>query len=235
MLRVKNLTKFYEQDQQKIFALHEVSFDLPEATSMAICGSSGAGKSTLLNLIGGLDQPSEGQVWIDDRSLFTLNAKEEAAFRNSHLGFVFQFHHLLQDFSILENVMMPLLIRNTAIKVAREKAKSMLAQVGIATLQNRHAKELSGGEQQRAAIARALVTEPKLILADEPTGNLDDANGAVVFDLLCQLNHDLGATLIVVTHSLNFARKLGHIMTLNAGRVESFVANDALERQNDFG
>lgn len=165
---------------------------------------------------------SSGQVIIHGQDLFALSEKEEARFRSQNLGFIFQFHHLLNDFTILENVMMPLLINKINRSQAQNEAQEMLKRVGILDRKDHYPLELSGGEQQRAAIARAIIHKPKILLADEPTGNLDEKNSEVVFELLCQLNRDLGATLIIVTHSHFFAKKLNHILRLDKGRVQSF-------------
>ncbi|MBU0506922.1 MAG: ABC transporter ATP-binding protein [bacterium] len=222
MIEVKKVSKIFTHAQKEIYALNDVSFQLSSGDSLAICGGSGAGKSTLLNLIGGLDQPSSGQVIINGKDTGAFKEKEEAQFRNENLGFVFQFHHLLQDFSIEENIMMPLLIKGTSKKQAKESAQTILNQVSLEKMYDRFPRELSGGEQQRAAIARAIVHKPKLLLADEPTGNLDDENAHHVFELLCELNHDLRATLIMVTHSQTYAKKLNHIIELNAGVVANY-------------
>lgn len=229
MLQVKNLTKYYNEEGTRVYALKDLTFDVRRGDSLAICGSSGAGKTTLLSLLGGLDKPSSGQVFVYGRELNSLDDKEEAYFRNAHLGFVFQFHHLLDDFTILENVMMPLLIQKISFGEACERGRDMLAKVGILELSGRHPREISGGEQQRAAIARAIITCPKLILADEPTGNLDENNGQTVFELLCRLNRDLNSTLIVVTHHRQFAKKLNNIMVLENGMIESLKASKTTE------
>lgn len=219
MIKVTDLTKRYHHEGIEINALNGVSFHLPKGRTMAICGSSGAGKSTLLSLLGGLDRPTSGTVEIDSQNMSKLSEKKEAIFRNSHLGFIFQFHHLLNDFTICENVMMPLLIQGVRRGQAQKSALQILDRVGIADKINRYPKELSGGEQQRAAIARAVIHKPKLILADEPTGNLDDTNAQIVFDLLCTLNHDLEATLVVVTHHVEFAKRMNKNLVLANGMV----------------
>lgn len=224
-LDIQNLTKCFTEGVLGHPALDGVSLRLEAGESLAICGASGAGKSTLLNLIGGLERPNAGRVVIDGHDLATLSQTEEAAFRSKSLGFVFQFHHLLADFTTLENVMMPLLIQGQPRAEAEIAGLAILKNVGLSGLEARFPRELSGGEQQRAAIARAVIHKPTLILADEPTGNLDDANGAVVFDLLCGLNHVLRATLIVVTHHDSFAKKLGKIMRLEAGKIKSLTQN----------
>lgn len=221
-LEVKNLTRSYFHEAQEIFALRDVSFSLEEGDSLAICGPSGAGKSTLLNLVGGLDLPTAGEVFLKGQSFKDLSRDKEAFFRQKYLGFIFQFHHLLEDFTVLENVMMPLLIQKVSQRQSKVQAKDILQRVGLVRLEDRFPKELSGGEQQRVAVARALVHKPLLVLADEPTGNLDEKNGEQVFELLCQLNHDLRATLVVVTHQHQFAKKLKKVLKLEAGRVFSF-------------
>lgn len=221
MLKVNQLTKYYEQEGDRVYALRDVSFSIEEGTTLSICGASGAGKTTLLNLLGGLDRPSSGEVMIHDKNITDMSEDEEAKFRNRYLGYIFQFHHLLNDFTILENVMLPLLIQKWNRRDAKEASLELLEKVSIAPLSYRHPKELSGGEQQRAAIARALIHKPKLVLADEPTGNLDDGNAAKVFELLCDLNHDLQSTLIVVTHNPGFAKKMSNIMVLDDGKIKT--------------
>jgi lipoprotein-releasing system ATP-binding protein len=222
-LTVKNLAKIYDENGDRIVALEQVSFALEKGESMAICGSSGAGKSTLLNILGGLDRASAGTVILDGQNLQSLGVKLEAKFRQDHLGFIFQFHHLLNDFNVVENVMLPLQIQGHDKKSACDEAMTWLDKVGLTDKSKRLPRELSGGEQQRVAIARALIHKPKLVLADEPTGNLDNANGLKVFELLCRLNHDLQATLIVVTHNEEYAKKLKFCLRLKDGRVASFA------------
>jgi len=226
IVSIENLSKQFTHEHGNISALEDVSLSINKGESLSICGSSGAGKSTLLNLIGGLDEPTSGKVKIKKKCLSQMSEKEQAAFRNRTLGFIFQFHHLLHDFTIVENVMMPLLIQKASRKLARQSAEKLLERVGIADTADRLPQELSGGEQQRAAIARAVVHKPKLILADEPTGNLDEKNGGIVFDLLCELNRDLGATLVIVTHNQKFARRMENILVLEKGKVKSFSRHD---------
>jgi lipoprotein-releasing system ATP-binding protein len=221
LIEVQHVTKKYIHDGVTIHALNDISFSLEQGQSLAICGKSGAGKSTLLHILGGLDRPSAGHVMMDGQNLQKISEKALASWRRENLGFVFQFHHLLNDFTIEENVMIPLLIQKKARKEAKEAAGNVLSQVGLKGLEARHPRELSGGEQQRAAIARALVHRPKIILADEPTGNLDGQNARQVFDLLCTLNRDLGATLVMVTHHDEFADILGRVLTLEKGKCMS--------------
>lgn len=218
-LEIKNLSKRYHHQGHVISALEPLSFDVQVAQTVAITGPSGAGKSTLLNLIGGLDQPTEGEVFFEGRSLSSLSLDELALFRQKKMGFIFQFHHLLEDFSVIENVMMPLLIQGQSQKSASKMARDFLTRVGLTHFDDRYPEELSGGEQQRVAIARALIHRPKLILADEPTGNLDDDNGQKVFKLLCELNRDLSAALIMVTHQPEFAKALQRHLHLEAGKI----------------
>ncbi len=219
MIEVKNITKTFSHKETEIHALKDVSFELCKGKSLAICGASGAGKSTLLNIIGGLDRPTKGNVLINGCDISQMSEQEESQFRSQHLGFIFQFHHLLNDFNILENTMVPLLIRKVSHKQAQEQAMTVLQKVGLKGLEKRFTQELSGGEQQRAALARAIIHRPALLFADEPTGNLDEQNASKVFDLLCNLNRDLEATLIVVTHSKHYAQKLNHKIILDSGKL----------------
>lgn len=224
-IEVDNVTRIFATEHEPHVALKEVSFKLKAGTTLAVCGPSGSGKSTLLGLLGGLDRPSEGTITVAGQEVSHLSAGAEATYRNTITGFVFQFHHLLRDFNILENVMMPLLIRGGARRDAIQRAREILSKVGLADFSDRRPGELSGGEQQRAAIARALVHAPQLVLADEPTGNLDEASGTTVFDLLCHLNRDLRCALVVVTHHEGFARRMDAILRLKSGRVESITPN----------
>lgn len=216
-LSVKNMSKVYPQSEKDVVALKAISFDLREGESLAVVGGSGAGKSTLLNLLGGLDTPSSGEIVIEGKNLNAMNDAEKSEFRNRTLGFVFQFHHLLKDFSVLENVMMPLKIRGLSDTEIQDEAFDLLQKVGLADKGSRLPHELSGGEQQRVALVRAMIHKPKLILADEPTGNLDDKNASTVFELLCDLNRDLKAALIVVTHNLELAKRLQNQIVLKDG------------------
>lgn len=217
-LHVEHVTKSYPQSQGKVLALEDISFSFSSGMSLAILGGSGAGKSTLLNLLGGLDTPDEGVVRIGGINLSTLGDVECAQFRNQTLGFVFQFHNLLKDFTVLENVCLPLRIRGESHNEILPQAYDLLKKVGLEGKENRLPQELSGGEQQRVALVRGVIHKPQMILADEPTGNLDNKNANRVFDLLCQLNHDLKATLVVVTHNLDLAKQLQNQIVLEAGR-----------------
>lgn len=224
-IEVEHVTRIFQTEHEPHVALSDVSFSLAAGESLAVCGPSGSGKSTLLGLLGGLDRPDEGRITVAGEIVSQMTSRDEARYRSHVTGFVFQFHHLLRDFDVVENVMMPLLIRGENRRSAREQALAMLARVGLEALSDRRPGELSGGEQQRAAIARALVHAPQLVLADEPTGNLDEVNGVAVFDLLCHLNRDLRCALVVVTHHEGFARRMNSILRLSQGKVESLTPN----------
>jgi lipoprotein-releasing system ATP-binding protein len=198
---VKNLTKEYLDAEKTLRVIKELSFEFVSATTTAIVGASGVGKSTLLHLLGGLDSPTQGEVWIGETSLSSLSSEELAKFRGQNIGFVFQFHHLLPDFTALENVAMPLLIQNFSQSEAIKRSKAVLAKFGLSSRCSHLPSALSGGEQQRVAIARAVVAQPPLIVADEPTGNLDRDSAKKVEDILLALPEDYGCTVIIVTHS----------------------------------
>jgi len=220
-LAIKDIHKTYGTISEPTEVLKGVALSVSEGETLGILGSSGAGKSTLLNILGTLEKPSSGCVIFEGRDLSTLSEKELAVFRNQVLGFIFQFHHLLGDFTALENVMMPLLIRGVDRVVAKKEAEAFLDKVGLSLRAGHRPGQLSGGEQQRVALARALVTRPRLLLADEPTGNLDHENGEKVFDLLLGLNRELRTTLIVVTHNQGLVSRLNRIVTLVDGQISS--------------
>lgn len=217
LLRCEKISKFYEEGEQKVQVLKEVSFSMEAGELVAIVGSSGSGKSTLLHTLGGLDQPSSGEVWIRGQSLQKLNANKLAELRNQNLGFVYQFHHLMADFTALENVMMPMLIGKQNRGEAADRAEKMLQAVGLSHRLKHRPSALSGGERQRVAIARALVNNPALVLADEPTGNLDQKTTESIFDLIKQLNVEQNIAFLLVTHDLNLAHKLSRRFVMRDG------------------
>ena len=219
LLEARVLRRSFRQGSSELTVLQDVNLQIMAGERVAVVGASGSGKSTLLQLLGGLDTPSAGQVLIDGRDVATLTESQRGALRNHALGFVYQFHHLLPEFSALENVAMPLLVRRAPAREARAAAMAMLAQVGLAERLSHRPSELSGGERQRAAVARALVTRPRIVLADEPTGNLDGVNADAVFQLLLDLNREVGTALVVVTHDMTRAARMDRILRLERGRL----------------
>ena len=217
VLLAEKICKNFRQGPETLEVLRGVSLTVAPAERIAIVGASGSGKTTLLQILGGLDRPTSGAVRIDGRDIHLLGEKERGALRNRALGFVYQFHHLLPEFSALENVAMPLLIRRTPIATARVRARELLQRVGLGERLEHRPHQLSGGERQRAAVARALVTEPRVVLADEPTGNLDGTNAAHVFALMLELNRERGTSLIVVTHDLRLAARMERVYEINGG------------------
>lgn len=208
LLVCRNLGKTYQDGELFNSVLQGVDLTVQHGELLAIVGSSGSGKSTLLHLLGALDEPSEGEVFYNGQNIQQLSANKQAKWRNQCLGFVYQFHHLLSEFNALENVAMPLLIAGCSVKEATEKAEKMLARVGLQERVKHRPSELSGGERQRVAIARALINDPQLVLADEPTGNLDAQSAESVYQLIKKLNHELGTAFVVVTHDQQLANKL---------------------------
>ncbi|WDE13389.1 lipoprotein-releasing ABC transporter ATP-binding protein LolD [Thalassomonas haliotis] len=219
VLVCQQLKKSYQQGQIETKVLQGLDLEVRPGELLAVVGSSGCGKSTFLHLAGALDVPTSGEVFINEVNIHQLSDKERAAFRNRHIGFIYQFHHLMMEFSALENVAMPLLIRGDKAKSAREKAQVMLAKVGLDHRCDHRPGELSGGERQRVAIARALVTEPSLILADEPTGNLDFDTAEQIFQLLKELNASVNTSFVIVTHDLGLAARMDRQLKLDHGRL----------------
>lgn len=221
LIQVVKLHRVFSLGQQKLHVLKDINLEVREGEMVGIVGASGAGKSTLLHLMGTLDRPSEGKVFFNGLDLFSLGDESLAHFRNQKVGFVFQFHHLLPEFSALENTMMPALIKREEKRRAREKAVDLLTEIGLGQRLHNKPGELSGGEQQRVAVARALMNDPEMILADEPTGNLDQQTGEAVYQVLCRLNKEKGKTFIIVTHSQEMALKMDRVVKLVDGSILS--------------
>jgi len=229
LLQCNKLSKRYQEGNVQTDVLHDVSFDIQPGELMAIVGSSGSGKSTLLHLLGGLDTPTSGEVIFDGQSLNRLSSSAKAELRNRELGFIYQFHHLLPDFTALENVAMPLLIGKKKHDEVQAKAQEMLNAVGLGHRSHHRPSELSGGERQRVAIARALVNNPRLVLADEPTGNLDARNANSIFELLGELNVRQGTAFLVVTHDLQLAKRMSRQLEMRDGHLTHNVTMTGAE------
>ncbi|WP_159564354.1 lipoprotein-releasing ABC transporter ATP-binding protein LolD [Budvicia diplopodorum] len=219
LLQCADLCKTYQEGKLKTEVLKNVAFSMQPGELMAIVGSSGSGKSTLLHLLGGLDAPTSGDVIFKGRSISAMNSGDKADLRNTQLGFIYQFHHLLPDFTALENTAMPLMIGQVKPSEAQDRARQMLAAVGLEHRAAHRPSELSGGERQRVAIARALVNNPALVLADEPTGNLDQRTADSIFELLGNLNRQQGTAFLVVTHDLKLARRLDRQLEMRDGHL----------------
>ena len=221
VIECKNISKQFADGELKTNVLSDVNLSVQKGDRIAIIGSSGSGKSTLLHLLGGLEKPTSGIIKVHGRDINRLSVKTLSQLRNQSLGFVYQFHHLLPEFSAIENVAIPLIIGGTKPKKAEQQAEDLLIKVGLSHRLVHKPSELSGGERQRAALARALITQPDCLLADEPTGNLDHRTAQGIFDLILELNESLGTALVIVTHDIELASKMGKMLTLKDGRLDS--------------
>ena len=219
ILQCQNLAKHYADGDLETHVLSDINLTVNKGDRLAIVGSSGSGKSTLLHLLGGLDSPTAGQITVQGQDINALSVNALSSLRNQSLGFVYQFHHLLPEFTAVENVAMPLLIAGDEPKQAREQAEKLLTKVGLSHRLAHKPSELSGGERQRAALARALITKPACLLADEPTGNLDHHTAESIFDLIMELNESMGTALVIVTHDVNLAARMDRTLTLIDGQL----------------
>lgn len=226
VIHCQHLSKTYHDGELHVNVFDDISLDITVGETVAIIGASGAGKSTLLQLLGGLDQPTSGSVRIAQKKIFEMTENERSELRNRKLGFVYQFHHLLPEFSALENVCMPLWIAGIPHKEAAVKAESMMEKVGLQNRIRHRVGELSGGERQRIAIARALVHEPMCVLADEPTGNLDHHTADHIFDLMLALNREHGTSFVIVTHNEAIAKRCDRLLILASGKLAEVRAHD---------
>jgi len=220
ILNCQQLGMTYTEGPNDVRVLQAINLHIEPGERIAIIGQSGSGKSTLLHLLGGLDLPTKGSVWIDGQEMSSLSDKKRGLVRNKYLGFVYQFHHLLPEFSAIENVAMPLLIRGVDSVQAKQKAADLLSDIGLEHRLEHRPVELSGGERQRTAIARALVTEPAIVLADEPTGNLDAKTANGVFDMMMELNARINTALVMVTHDVDLANKMDQVLHLDEGSLK---------------
>ncbi|OAM33721.1 lipoprotein releasing system, ATP-binding protein [Eikenella sp. NML96-A-049] len=221
VIQCQNVGKTYDDGSLKVEVLRNIDFQVASGEGIGIIGASGSGKSTLLHILGGLDKPTSGEVKIQGQGLNSLSQVAIGRLRNRHLGFVYQFHHLLPEFSALENVMMPLLVARKSRAEAQAAAAEILEKVGLGSRKTHRPGELSGGERQRAAIARALVTKPDCLLADEPTGNLDRKNATHALEMMLELKHELGTALIVVTHDEQLAKRFDRVLTMDDGSLRA--------------
>lgn len=217
ILQCQQLTKRYKQGELDVDVLKGIDLKIEAGKRVAIMGSSGSGKSTLLHLLGGLEKPTSGEVILDGVNLNTVSASKLSQLRNRSLGFIYQFHHLLGEFTVLENVAMPLLIGGESVKIAKQRAETLLKRVGLGHRIIHKPGELSGGERQRAAVARALINQPKCVLADEPTGNLDSKTAEQIYQLMLELNQELNISFLVVTHDPILAQRMDHVLHMADG------------------
>jgi len=220
VLDCRNVVRRFNEGASTLVVLHGVNLQVEPAERVAIIGASGSGKTTLLQIMGGLDEPDEGEVFINGEAMHGTDEAAKGDLRNRNVGFVYQFHHLLPEFTAAENVAMPLMIRREPRAAAIEKASELLGRVGLGERLNHKPGELSGGERQRAAVARALITRPQLVLADEPTGNLDSGNGGHVLKLMLELNEELKTSLVIVTHDHSIAAQMDRILVLEDGTLK---------------
>lgn len=223
VLDCRGVVRRFNEGASTLVVLHGVDLQVQPAERVAIIGTSGSGKTTLLQIMGGLDEPDEGEVFINGEAMHGTDEKTKGDLRNRNVGFIYQFHHLLPEFSAEENVAMPLMIRREPRAVAIEKARELLGRVGLGERLHHKPGELSGGERQRAAVARALITRPQLVLADEPTGNLDAGNGGHVLNLMLELNQEMKTSLVIVTHDHSIAAKMDRILVLEDGALKPFA------------
>ena len=235
VLEARAVSKSFRQGPVTLEVLRGTALSVAAGERVAIVGASGSGKTTLLQILGGLDRPTSGQVLVDGRDIHELAEKERGELRNRALGFVYQFHHLLPEFSALENVAMPLLVRRMDVAEARKAARALLERVGLGQRLDHRPHQLSGGERQRAAVARALVTQPKIILADEPTGNLDGVNAESVFALMLELNRERGTSLVVVTHDDRLAKRMERIYEIEKGSLSERLTQPLRRDESDTG